>query len=316
MDPAILESLTTANDVLIARLPRIMAFGVFIALSIPSIIGLMRGTRKFAIVAQTNNVMQLLFGVGVFLSLGYEAAVFGIQPPILFFLCVPLVWLGVGAALLLGGCSSTPEDEEPEPTPVDTTPEEPEELPCPSTIEQSDSGPTHDGGNHTDLQNTLQVNPGTGVVDLVLTVEPTTLANELGFVKGSYDTEPPGGGFGQAGLFKKIEIDISTTEPCKIISVDRVMSNLAGHDGAAMADGTSDSVAAHSINELSEQHWIITDAPGIISQRPTNRIFHKSYTITAKLEDDAGNEFEISTTYTVLIRTNAAGDIDMTPTPP
>ena len=77
MDPTQVETLISANEVLIVRLPRLMALGVFVALSLPSIVGITRGKRTFSLVPQLNIncIMQLLFDVAKFVSLGYEVLI-------------------------------------------------------------------------------------------------------------------------------------------------------------------------------------------------------------------------------------------------
>lgn len=116
IDQVVSESPITLDQL---RLVRVIAFGAGLALFGAAARAAMEGSRRWPAFPRGALSWALVStSLLVVASVAAERVWFGIQPPILYFLCLPLFWLGAAALLFAGGCGSAERREEPEAPPV------------------------------------------------------------------------------------------------------------------------------------------------------------------------------------------------------
>jgi len=171
------------------------------------------------------------------------------------------------------------------------------------------SGETYDKKAYSDYEKELKFGDGTKIAGTARD------AAELGALSVKYQGQLKGGADVDAvGFFTKTEFEVDIDAPCKIVEVKRTRKTLPDHNVAKLPDG-DDGPPAHSIPVKTDQQWIITDAAGFITDTENpdgslgtaNKIYHKQFTIAATFQKPDGTKFKQSTSYEVLIKTDAEG---------
>lgn len=191
---------------------------------------------------------------------------------------------------------------------------------CPTTIEFKDQGSTWNKSAYTDFSSNasgafkpaefkdVPGDPNNINVDDTSSLSKPT---DLGYVEGTFPND-------DVGYYKKTEVDIRTEAPCKIVEVARSTKKLSGYDvpGTTTKEGPDPIDARRSLTKESDQHWIVTDAPGPTLNGPGQIVFFKEYTITVTFQCSTTKKFKESLTYEVLIRTNKKGQLELKPNKP
>lgn len=188
---------------------------------------------------------------------------------------------------------------------------------CEVTITPKVSGATHDGEAYTDFSSFDT--DGDGDADVEFEPGGPTGAAELGPVNGRYVF--PDGRLG-IGYFVKTEVDITVEAPCKIVFVERRMRTLAGHNLYRVHDWEPDNIVEPgeadaesklrdhpSVKLVSDQRWIVTDAPGNVGGPKLNKHYKKEFEFIVSIEAADGSRFKRREAFVAELRTDGSGNI-------
>lgn len=191
-------------------------------------------------------------------------------------------------------------------------------APCQIRVELKDGSQdvAHGGAPFTDFSQ-VENPPRSGNFFDYEATQHSTPRRRLGYTSGIYrDSGPPVRLFGWA-FYKKIEVHIHVTAPCKITDVKRFTETLPGHSFTAPRAQAPDPVdPARSLHRLSPQHWYITDAPGMAvggRDNANGKTFHRRYTLKIEGKDGANNTWRHQTSYDVWIGVNQDGRLRIPP---
>lgn len=165
---------------------------------------------------------------------------------------------------------------------------------------------THDGNRFTDYSE-VESPPGSGTMHPFNPFLRPSAADHLGHTAGVYLDGTTNLG---KGYYKKIELDITTTAPCRIAGVSRSMETLPDHNVTPSHGNRPDPPDFNRSRPVHEdQHWVITDAPGFWADQITARkIYDKRFHVTISLES-GGETSTYQLDYEARVEVDAMGGL-------